>query len=234
MTFQWAQDVEGLNSGKSINLVTLSKSNLKQRNTLQKQMFYKKGVLKDFAKFKWNTCARVFFNKVFLKQRLWHRCFPVNFAQLFRAPIWKKTSGRLLLALANTKTHLPMFHHNDVQCTEGINLVVTKRSHILKQTCSFQLLPPGIKGLSPKNGQTHSKGNLVFSNSQRIVWMYLTICRVGAKTVTFYQRESSISSIQGRIEYIFLIWICTLHAYEPFEVSWTFRNSRANYECSLA
>ena len=149
MTFQWAQDVEGLNRGKSINLVTLSKSNPKQRNTLQKQMFYKKIVLKDFAKFTWNTFARVFFNKVFLKQRLWHRCFPANFAQqLFsnNLPIWKKTSGRLLLALANTKTHLPMFHHNDVQCTEGINLevclniVFSSRFKYVRPFCYHQAL----------------------------------------------------------------------------------------------
>ena len=48
-----------------------------------------------------NTCARVsFFNKVarpatLLKNRLWHRCFPVNFAKFLWTPFLRNTSGRL-------------------------------------------------------------------------------------------------------------------------------------------
>ena len=51
-----------------------------------------------------NTCARVFFNKVadlrpatFLKKRLWHWCFLVNFAKFLRATFLMKNSGGLLL-----------------------------------------------------------------------------------------------------------------------------------------
>ena len=33
-----------------------------------------------------------------LKKRLWHRCFPVNFAKILRTPFLQNTSGRLLLA----------------------------------------------------------------------------------------------------------------------------------------
>ena len=32
-----------------------------------------------------------------LKQRLWHRCFPVNFVKFLRTPFLQNTSGRLLL-----------------------------------------------------------------------------------------------------------------------------------------
>ena len=32
-----------------------------------------------------------------LKKRLWHRCFPVNFAKFLRTPFLQNTSGRLLL-----------------------------------------------------------------------------------------------------------------------------------------
>ena len=32
-----------------------------------------------------------------LKRRLWHRCFPVNFAKFLRTPFLQNTSGRLLL-----------------------------------------------------------------------------------------------------------------------------------------
>ena len=31
------------------------------------------------------------------KMRLWHRCFPVNFAKFLRTPFLRSTSGRLLL-----------------------------------------------------------------------------------------------------------------------------------------
>ena len=41
-----------------------------------------------------NTCARVSF---LLKQRLWHRSFPVIFAKFLRTPFLQNTSGRLLL-----------------------------------------------------------------------------------------------------------------------------------------
>ena len=37
-----------------------------------------------------NTCARA-------KKRLWHRCFPVNFAKFLRTPFLWKTPGLLLL-----------------------------------------------------------------------------------------------------------------------------------------
>ena len=32
-----------------------------------------------------------------LKKRLWHRCFPENFAKFLRTPFLQNTSGRLLL-----------------------------------------------------------------------------------------------------------------------------------------
>ena len=32
-----------------------------------------------------------------LKKRLWHRCFPVNFAKFLRTPFSQNTVGRLLL-----------------------------------------------------------------------------------------------------------------------------------------
>ena len=46
-----------------------------------------------------NTCARAFFNNVatLLKKRLWHRCFPVNFAKFLGTPFLQNTSGRLFL-----------------------------------------------------------------------------------------------------------------------------------------
>ena len=56
----------------------------------------KKGALGNFAKFTGKHLRQsLFFNKVgglspeackFIKKRLWHRCFPVNFAKFLRAP----------------------------------------------------------------------------------------------------------------------------------------------------
>ena len=51
-------------------------------------VFCKKGVLRNFTKFTGkHLCQSLFFNKVsFLKKRLWHRRFPVNFAKFLRTP----------------------------------------------------------------------------------------------------------------------------------------------------
>ena len=68
----------------------------------------KKGVLKYFAKFTGkHLCQSLFFYKdaslkllrrtILLKKRLWHRCFPVNFAKFLRTHFLQNTSKRLLL-----------------------------------------------------------------------------------------------------------------------------------------
>ena len=65
----------------------------------------KKGIPRNFSKFAGkHLCQSLFINKVagltrttLLKKRLWHRCFPVNFAKFLRTPFLQNTSGRLLL-----------------------------------------------------------------------------------------------------------------------------------------
>ena len=60
-----------------------------------------RGVLGNFGKFTGkHLCQSLFFNKVaglrpatLLKKRLWHRCFPVNFAKFLRTPFLQNTSG---------------------------------------------------------------------------------------------------------------------------------------------
>ena len=63
-------------------------------------MFRKKDVLRNFAKFTGNTCARASFliklqtwPATLLKKRLWHRCFPVDFAKFLRTSFLQNTSG---------------------------------------------------------------------------------------------------------------------------------------------
>ena len=59
------------------------------RSSRRRCSFLKKGVLKNFAKFTGEQLYQgLFFNKIAgsacnLKNRLWHKCFPVNFAHLF-------------------------------------------------------------------------------------------------------------------------------------------------------
>ena len=67
---------------------------------------FKKGVLKISQNSQENTCARVSFNKVaglrsakLFKKRLWHRCFPVNFAEFFRIPFFAEHLWWLLLGI---------------------------------------------------------------------------------------------------------------------------------------
>ena len=70
------------------------------------EAFCKEGVLTNFAKFTGkHLCQSLFFNKVaalrpatLLKKRLWHRCFPVNFAKFLRTPFLTEHPGWLLLS----------------------------------------------------------------------------------------------------------------------------------------
>ena len=92
-------------------LITLSENNCsvvaftKRNRSSHPRCSVRKGVLRNFVKFtRKHLCHSIFFNKVpglrpatLLKNRLWHRCFPVNFAKFLRTPFLQNTSGRLLL-----------------------------------------------------------------------------------------------------------------------------------------
>ena len=83
-----------------------------QWSSFYTEVFCKKGVLIYFAKFIGKyLCRNHIFNQVtglrpatFLKARLRHKCFSVNFAELLRTTILKNTSGRLLLKKTNHRT----------------------------------------------------------------------------------------------------------------------------------
>ena len=73
---------------------------------VQSEVFYKKGVLKNFAKFTLKHLYQsLFLNKnaglrhaTLLKQKLWYRSFSVSSAKLLGTPYLEKISGRLLLS----------------------------------------------------------------------------------------------------------------------------------------
>ena len=76
-----------------IVLVDLHSSSIDYRSSYQR-CSVKKGVLTNFTKFTGKRlCQSLFFNKVtglrpatLLKERLWHRSFPVNFVKFLRTP----------------------------------------------------------------------------------------------------------------------------------------------------
>ena len=75
-------------------------------STLENFILWKKGVLKNSAIFTGKHQCCFFFNKVadleacnFVKKRLQYRCFPVDIAKFFGAPILKNTCQRLLLPI---------------------------------------------------------------------------------------------------------------------------------------
>ena len=80
---------------KNINLVTKIPFDADNRCSVRK------GVLRNFSKFTGkHLCHSLCFNKVanlspatLLTERLWHRCFPVNFEKFLRTPFLQNTSG---------------------------------------------------------------------------------------------------------------------------------------------
>ena len=83
----------------------LSNYELQKPWSSRPEVFCKKGVLRNFTKFTGkHLCQSLLFNKVagprpatLLKKRLWHRCFPVNFAKFLRTPFLTEHLRWLLL-----------------------------------------------------------------------------------------------------------------------------------------
>ena len=70
------------------------------------EVFYKKGVLRNFAK----VTGKNLCQSLFIKKRLWHSCFPVNFAKFLRTPFLQNTSGGCFCKRKkNTPLHLFWF-----------------------------------------------------------------------------------------------------------------------------
>ena len=95
-----------------------------------------KGFPRNFTKFtRKHLCQSLFFSNVaglrpatLLKKRLWHKCFPVNFAKFLRASFLQNTSGRLFMKWNKTKC-LPLLitfsSLSDINTTLKIGMTVT-------------------------------------------------------------------------------------------------------------
>ena len=91
-------------------------------SSIRSGMFCKIALLKSFGNLQKNTCARVFFlGKVahqqtcnFIKKRLQHRCFAVNFAKLLKSlcrtpPVSASNFNSTFLTLRPRKTYIYVF-----------------------------------------------------------------------------------------------------------------------------
>ena len=97
----------------------------------------KKGVFRNFAKFtRKHLCWSLFLNKVsglrpttLLKERLWHICFPVNFAKFLGTLCLQNTFGRLLLSCIETLdgTHIEIAKANKHYSDNDTNDNITKK-----------------------------------------------------------------------------------------------------------
>ena len=67
----------------AFKFLTLSVDLMRRSKSSRPKVFCKKCVLKNFTKFKGKNLA-VLRPSTLLKKRLWHRCFPVNFAKILR------------------------------------------------------------------------------------------------------------------------------------------------------
>ena len=83
----WKNVKRGSGTEAAVRISTICRSSCQE-------VFCKKGVLKNFAKFMGKQlCRCLFFNKLagmkpttLLKKRLWHMCFPLNLAKFLRTP----------------------------------------------------------------------------------------------------------------------------------------------------
>ena len=88
-------------------------------------VFNKKGFLKISQNSLENACARASFLK---KRRLWHKCFPVNFAKFLRIPFLQNTSGRRI--------------QNPLKIINTLSVNLTKWSNTFKQLVGKYLFSP--------------------------------------------------------------------------------------------
>ena len=102
------------------------------------------GVLRNFTKFTGkHLCQSIFLNKVaglrpvtLSKKRLWHRCFPVNFAKFLRAPFLQNTFGRLLRSFIQIVYSIWTLNLTETWCThekqnhDNIRILTVQVHHV--------------------------------------------------------------------------------------------------------
>ena len=74
----------------------------------------------------WRRSIRKLCSVTLLKKRLWHKCFPVNFALFLKARFLQKISGRLLLLVSQPREMNQILEYCDLtnQILEYSDLVI--------------------------------------------------------------------------------------------------------------
>ena len=142
--------------GDSYNLMKACKTwrkNLdfnKLSRSSRQEVFCKKDVLRNFAKFTGkHLCQSFFFNKVaglrlaaLLKKKLWHRCFRVNFAKFLRTSILTEHLCWLLLIIYKSI-------YTFSEYSSCIDLIFTSQSSPVPLWCSMLTLDLKIHYIPP-------------------------------------------------------------------------------------
>ena len=93
----WEEITENLDFVENSNLMRGSTEEAVRECSVIKsscrEEFCRKGVLRNFAKFTGKHLRQI----LFLKKRLWHKCFPVNLAKFLRTPFFTEHLWWLLL-----------------------------------------------------------------------------------------------------------------------------------------
>ena len=101
----------------------------------------RKAVLRNFAKFTGkHLCQSLIFNKAaglrlatVLKKRLWHRCFPLNFAKFLRTPVLQNTSGGLFCLFdSQLLLYFACVNRRKQHCTRAIKIATCSKSDYKK------------------------------------------------------------------------------------------------------
>ena len=100
------------------------------------EVFCKKGVLRNFAKFTGkHLCQSLFFNKV-----AGLRCFPVNFVKFLKTPLLQITSGRLFLLFYKLKHNIWHVEHKKIYYNGDANLSLLKFDYEILKTRKRNIL----------------------------------------------------------------------------------------------
>ena len=115
------------------------------RRSSRPDVFCKKDALRNFAKSAGkHLCQSLFFNKVaglrpatLLKKRLWHRCFPVNFAKFLRTPFLTEHLWWLLLESGNWNKLAPIYKKS---LPENLIFVCVQWLQLVKRSKQFLIM----------------------------------------------------------------------------------------------
>ena len=165
----------------------------------------RRGVLRNFAKFtRKHMCQAPFFKKCcrqktcnFIKKRLRHMCFPLNFAKFLRTPFSQNTSGQLflcdlLLLLSSFIKTLTVTYH--VYTRYKLNLIkqwyVTLWAFLLKQELASRNIVQSL--------EAHAERAIFVKSSILAVWQSSRyIYKVTAKqwNLSFFDDRQDVQSL---------------------------------------